>query len=74
MRVHEVIIKNGRRITTYIDGKIMLIIMLKKFTRGRDLIRPVMTRFVIAYLTLACFYEMKASLMSMFSSEEWKTK
>ena len=48
--------------------------MLKKFTRGRDLIRPVMTRFVIAYLTLACFYEMKASLMSMFSSEEWKTK
>ncbi|KAG4935727.1 hypothetical protein JHK84_049928 [Glycine max] len=46
---------------------------LKKFTNGRDLIRPGMTRFATSYLTLACLHELKASLMSMFSSEEWKT-
>jgi len=31
------------------------------------------SRFATACFTLACLYEMKASLMSMFSSEEWKT-
>ena len=51
----------------------MLISIMKKFTNGRDLIRPGMTRFATAYLTLACLHELKASLMSMFSSEEWKT-
>ena len=32
-----------------------------------------MTRFATTYLTLACLYEMKTSLMTMFNSEEWKT-
>jgi len=31
------------------------------------------TRFATAYLTLACLHELKASLMNMFSSEEWQT-
>ena len=51
----------------------MLISIMKKFTNGRDLIRPGMTRFAITYLTLACLHELQASLMSMFSFEEWKT-
>nr|KYP57068.1 hypothetical protein KK1_003322 [Cajanus cajan] len=47
--------------------------MLKKFTKGRDLVRPDMTRFASAYLTLSCLNDNKASLMSMFSSNEWKS-
>ena len=50
----------------------MLISMLKKYTNGRDLVRLGMTRFAIAYLTLACLHEMKTSLMRLFSSGEWK--
>ncbi|XP_068497678.1 uncharacterized protein [Phaseolus vulgaris] len=73
LKVHETTIQKGRRITTYIYGRAMLITILKKFTNGRDLIRPGMTRFATAYLTLACLYEMKTSLMTMFNSEEWKT-
>ena len=73
LKVHETTIKKGRRITTYIYGRTMLISIMKKFTNGRDLIRPGMTRFSTTYLTLACLHELKASLMSMFSSEEWKT-
>uniref|UniRef100_A0A0R0LAU2 Uncharacterized protein n=2 Tax=Glycine subgen. Soja TaxID=1462606 RepID=A0A0R0LAU2_SOYBN len=53
--------KARRRITTYIYARTMLISIMKKFTNGRDLIRP------------ACLHELKASLMSMFSSKEWKT-
>ncbi|XP_017423543.2 uncharacterized protein LOC108332746 [Vigna angularis] len=73
LKVHELTIKKGRKITTYIYGRSMLISLLKKFTQGRDLIRPGVTRFAIAYLTLACLHELKASLLTMFSSEEWKT-
>ena len=72
LKLHHTTIKR-RRITTYIYARTMLISIMKKFTNGRDLIRPGMTRFSIAYLTLACLHELKASLMSMFSSKEWKT-
>ena len=72
LKVHEVTIKKGRKITTYIYGRTMLISMLKKYTNGRDLVRLGMTRFAIAYLTLACLHEMKTSLMRLFSSGEWK--
>jgi len=74
LKVHEVTIKKRRKITTYIYGRTMLISMLKKYTNGRDLVRPGMTRFATTYLTLACLHEMKASLMRLFSSEEWKKK
>jgi len=73
LKVHETTIKKGKRITTYIYGRAMLITILKTFTNGRDLIRPEMTRFDTTYLTLACLYEMKTSLMTMFNSEKWKT-
>ncbi|KAH1253805.1 hypothetical protein GmHk_04G010378 [Glycine max] len=72
LKVHEVTIKKGRKITTYIYGRTMLISMLKKYTNGKDLVRPGMTIFATAYLTLACLHEMKASLMRLFSFEEWK--
>ena len=73
LKVHELTIKKGRKITTYIYGRSMLISMLKKFTKERDLIRPGVTRFATAYLTLGCLHELKASLLTMFNSEEWKT-
>ena len=65
-------IKKGQ-ITTYIYGKTMLISLLKKFTKGRDLIRPSVTRFATTYLILGCLHELKISLLTMFSSEEGKT-
>ncbi|KAH1148002.1 hypothetical protein GYH30_042913 [Glycine max] len=65
--------RENLRITTYIYGRTMLISIMKKFTNGRDLIRPGMTRFATTYLTLACLHELKASLTNMFIFEEWKT-
>ncbi|KAH1229264.1 hypothetical protein GmHk_10G029055 [Glycine max] len=40
LKVHQTTITKGRRITTYIYGRTMLISIMKKFTNGRDLIRP----------------------------------
>ena len=71
--VHDISIKKGRKITTYIYSRTMLISMLKKFTKDRELIRPGATRFATAYLTLGCLYEHKAGLMNMFGSLDWKS-
>ncbi|MCH81698.1 HAT family dimerization domain containing protein [Trifolium medium] len=45
---------------------------MKKHTKGKDLIRPGITRFATAYLTLSCLNDNKGALMSLFTSEDWK--
>ncbi|XP_057734101.1 uncharacterized protein LOC130949377 [Arachis stenosperma] len=73
LMVHETTIKKGRKITTFIYSKGMLIHMLRNFTKGKDLIWPGATRFATAYLTLACLHDNKGPLMTMFISDAWKT-
>ncbi|WOL00738.1 hypothetical protein Cni_G09451 [Canna indica] len=51
----------------------MLISIMKNFKKRKDLIRPGVTRFATAYLTLNCPNDNKTVLMSMFSSEDWKS-
>ncbi|XP_057755684.1 uncharacterized protein LOC130974860 [Arachis stenosperma] len=73
LKVHETTIKNGRKITTFIYSRSMLISMLRNFTKGKDLVRPGATRFATAYLTLTCLHDNKGPLMTMFTSADWKT-
>jgi hypothetical protein len=73
IELHKVTIAKGRSITTFIYSRTMLICWLKKFTRGKDLIRPAVTRFATAYLTLGCLNDNQGALISMFSSSTWKS-
>lgn len=50
----------------------MLISWLRDFTEGKDLIRPAVTRFATAYLTLSCLHQHKGGLINMFSSTKWR--
>jgi hypothetical protein len=68
LEVHQVTIANGRRITSYIYSRTILISMLRHFTKEKDLIRPATTRFATAYLTLGCLSDCKIQLMTMFTS------
>lgn len=68
LMVHQVTIKGGRRITTDIYSRTMLITMLKKSKYGRNLTRRIMTRFVTTNLVIVCISDLKASLRSMFRS------
>jgi len=72
IQLHKDTISKGRRITTYIYARTMLISLLKNFTNGRDLIKPAITRFATTYLTLACLNEHRVALINMFNSKEWK--
>ncbi|XP_057740493.1 uncharacterized protein LOC130957661 [Arachis stenosperma] len=73
LKVHETTIKKGRKITTFIYSRSMLISMLRNFTKEKDLVRPGATRFATAYLTLTCLHDNKGPLMTMFTSADWKT-
>ncbi|KAL4194865.1 hypothetical protein AMTRI_Chr05g61630 [Amborella trichopoda] len=44
---------------------------MRKFTKKRELVRPRVTRFAIAYLSLQSMYKRRIALRSMFASEEW---
>ena len=73
LEVHQVTITKGRRITSYIYSRTILISMLKHFMKGRDLIRFATTRFAIAYLTLECLNDHKMQLMTMFTFKQWSS-
>lgn len=70
--IHQETIPKGRKITTFIYSRTALITLLHNFTKGRDLVRPGLTRFATSYLTLGCLYENKGPLIRMFTSNEWK--
>ncbi|KAF7802171.1 hypothetical protein G2W53_041282 [Senna tora] len=54
-------------------GEMLMAKRKRHFTKGKDLIRPAVTRFATAYLTLSCLFDNKAPLMTMFSSQQWKS-
>ncbi|XP_031391589.1 uncharacterized protein LOC116203792 [Punica granatum] len=72
IKVHELTIMKGRKITTFIYSRTLIITMLKHFTKGKDLIRPAVTRFATAYLTLGCLFDNRNALRTMFASKQWK--
>ncbi|XP_031392253.1 uncharacterized protein LOC116204300 [Punica granatum] len=72
IKVHELTIMKGRKITTFIYSRTLIITMLKHFTKGTDLIRPTVTRFATAYLTLGCLFDNRNALRTMFASKQWK--
>ncbi|CAN0906382.1 hypothetical protein LINGRAHAP2_LOCUS24214 [Linum grandiflorum] len=62
--IHKTTINKGRKITNFIYGRSMLISIMKEFTKDQDLIRPAVTRFATAYLTLGCLSKHKGDLIS----------
>ena len=71
--IHEEAIPKGKQITTFIYSKSSLICLLQHFTKGKDLVRPGVTRFATLYLTLGCLHENKGALIKIFTSNEWKS-
>jgi hypothetical protein len=69
--IHRDTISKGKKLTQYIYSKYSLISLLQHFTKGKDLVRPAVTRFATSYLTLGCLNENKGALVRMFTSNEW---
>lgn len=71
--VHKETIANGKKITSYIYSRNFLIALLHHFTKGKDLVKPAVSKSATSYLTLGCLNDNKEAMMRMFTSEQWKS-
>ncbi|CAH1441852.1 unnamed protein product [Lactuca virosa] len=66
------VLDQEKQLTIFIYAHHKTLAMMRKFTNKRDIIRPGVTRFASAYLTLQSLSEKKEQLRHMFSSNKWE--
>ncbi|XP_028793556.1 uncharacterized protein LOC114749230 [Neltuma alba] len=64
-------ITNAKKITTFIYRHTWVLNLYRKYSKGKELARPAVTRFATAYLTLSCILRQKNALRTMFASDDW---
>ncbi|XP_077248253.1 uncharacterized protein LOC143887897 [Tasmannia lanceolata] len=64
-------IEKGRKITKFIYNHSQVLNWMKHHTGQKDIIRPAVTRFATAYLSLSSINECQVGLKSLLASREW---
>ncbi|XP_058183421.1 uncharacterized protein LOC131301254 [Rhododendron vialii] len=65
------IIDKAKAFTIFVYAHHNTLAMMRKYTESRDIVRPGVTRFATAFLTLQSLMEKKQELRAMFSSDAW---
>ncbi|XP_058210432.1 uncharacterized protein LOC131322890 [Rhododendron vialii] len=65
------IIEKAKTFTIYVYAHHNTLAMMRKYTKKRDIMRPGVTRFATAFLTLQSLMKKKQDLRTMFSSDAW---
>ncbi|XP_049931177.1 uncharacterized protein LOC126409228 [Nymphaea colorata] len=60
-----------QEVTKFIYNNAYVLNLMKKFTKGVELIRPAQTRFATNVLTVQSVVKQRTPLRQMFASEEW---
>ncbi|XP_070021286.1 uncharacterized protein [Nicotiana sylvestris] len=71
LKMHQDTLIKAKKVVRFIYGHTWVLDLMRSFTNNRELIRPDVTRFTTAYLTLQSIQKQKQALRSMFSSEAW---
>ncbi|KAL7200287.1 hypothetical protein ACSBR1_032251 [Camellia fascicularis] len=66
------VIEDGKTITNFIYNSGWVLDLMRKFTGGRELIRPAITRFAINFIAIESIVRYKQQLRAIFNSDEWK--
>ncbi|CAH1437377.1 unnamed protein product [Lactuca virosa] len=61
-----------KKLTIFVYAHHKTLAMMRNYTKKREIIRPRVTRFVSAFLTVQSLSEKKEQLKHMFSSTEWE--
>ncbi|KAJ6701563.1 BINDING PROTEIN putative-RELATED [Salix koriyanagi] len=64
------VLEEAKTITSYMYSHVWTLNMMRKFTGGRELIRPRISRFVTDYLSLRAIVIQEDNLKNMFSHSE----
>jgi hypothetical protein len=70
--VHRDTIEKCKKVTVFIYRHCWVLNLMRKYTDGRELTRPAVTRFATNYLTLKSMLEQKIPLRAMFASVSWQ--
>ncbi|XP_023770370.1 uncharacterized protein LOC111918993 [Lactuca sativa] len=65
------VLDQAKKLTIFIYAHHKTLAMMRNHTKKREIIRPGVTRFASAFLTLQSLSEKKEQLKNMFSSNEW---
>ncbi|XP_031496371.1 uncharacterized protein LOC116261699 isoform X2 [Nymphaea colorata] len=71
-RLHKQVLKKAKAITTFIYGYAWTLNLMRKYTDGKELLRPAVTRFASSYLTLQRIGMNERALRNMFLSREFQ--
>ncbi|RVW73316.1 hypothetical protein CK203_050419 [Vitis vinifera] len=71
LNVHATTLSRARQVVKFIYGHTWVLSLMRTFTKNHELIRPAITQFATALLTLQSLYKQKQALIAMFSSEKW---
>nr|KAJ0192420.1 hypothetical protein LSAT_V11C800400730 [Lactuca sativa] len=66
------ILDQAKKLTIFIYAHHKTLAMMRSYTNKREIIKPGVTRFASAFLTLQSLSEKKEQLRHMFSSNEWE--
>ncbi|KAI8522344.1 hypothetical protein RHMOL_RhmolUnG0001900 [Rhododendron molle] len=64
-------IERAKKFTIFIYGHHRTLALMRKHTKKRDIVRPGVTRFATAFLTLQSLMEKKQELKMMCTTNEW---
>ncbi|KAF8410857.1 hypothetical protein HHK36_003394 [Tetracentron sinense] len=70
--IHADTVARCRALTVYIYKHCWVLNLMRGHTKGRDLVRPAVTRFATCFLILKSVYQQKTGLITMFGSEDWQ--
>ncbi|XP_059598128.1 uncharacterized protein LOC104881306 [Vitis vinifera] len=68
LNVHATTLSRARQVVKFIYRHTWVLSLMRTFTKNHELIRPAITRFATAFLTLQSLYKQKQALIAMFSS------
>nr|XP_011458667.1 PREDICTED: uncharacterized protein LOC101299743 [Fragaria vesca subsp. vesca] len=65
------VIEKAKAFTIYIYAHHKTLSLMRRFTKKKDIVRPRVTRFATAFLTLQSLMEKKSELRAMVARSEW---
>nr|XP_016445711.1 PREDICTED: uncharacterized protein LOC107770895 [Nicotiana tabacum] len=68
---YSIVFAKAIKIHSYISQRPLLLNMMRRYTKQRNLVKSAKTRFATAILTLHSFYLQKQNLRTLFLSTEW---
>lgn len=71
MAIFEKSIKSAKQVVKFLYGHTWVLYLMREFTSNKEIIRPAVTRFATAFLTLQSIYKQKQPLQMMFNSKQW---